>query len=166
MSQQFQSTSNFTTEKTRFGLWQAKETLLPIMADYSPLLEAELGNSSSAVTPTTNNDGIPDPPESGLSDAEAQRLLEIYGKSSFYPSVLLSNHQQKQLHRHHHVRRCLYPLLALHSLARFPHHSSNPPCFFFFNPVVLLFSSTPLVPPNNRLQRIGLQRANTHHGFS
>ena len=53
------------------------------MADYSPLLEAELGNSSSAVTPTTNNDGIPDPPESGLSDAEAQRLLEIYGKSSF-----------------------------------------------------------------------------------
>ena len=131
MSQQVSSHFKPATEKTRFGLWQAKETLLPIMADYSPLLEAELGNSSSAVTPTTNNDGIPDPPESGLSDAEAQRLLEIYGKSSFYPSVLLSNHQQKQLHRHHHVRRCLCPLLALHSLARFPHHSSNPPCFFF-----------------------------------
>jgi hypothetical protein len=132
MSQQFQSTSKTSPQKRQdLDCGEAKETLLPIMADYSPLLDAELCNSSSAVTPTTNSDGIPDPPESGLSDAEAQRLLEIYGKSSFYPSVLLSNHQQKQLHRHHHARRCLCPLLVLPGLARFPHHSSNPPCFFF-----------------------------------
>ena len=49
--------------------------------DRSPLLEAELGRSGAGVTPTnSNSDGIPDPPESGLSDAEAQRLLQFYGK--------------------------------------------------------------------------------------
>ena len=77
----------------------AKTTIDTFMTDYSPLLEAELGHSGAVVTPTNNSDGIPDPPESGLSDAEAQRLLEIYGKyctawGSFYPLCFLSNNNK------------------------------------------------------------------------
>ena len=48
-----------------------------VQVDQTPLLELESGSSSSG--PVSSMDTIPDPPESGLSTAEANRLLEIHG---------------------------------------------------------------------------------------